>query len=187
MPRIQTGIILRLPCAHCGRSTPHHVTDAATRCLTCEAVAETKEPPPPAGGAQKETRDMETGQPRNCHIHGIEVAYQHSCPRCLADFETRPNADAMTGDERAMELEAWYGILEIPFDKMHQRFEELLGRPVWTHEMGLNKDGLVSEARDRQHPSMDAIIELIPEEKRMIVVMDDESPVARTAGTDRNR
>jgi hypothetical protein len=116
---------------------------------------------------------MTTEQPRTCHVHGIEVAYQQFCPSCMADFETRRNADEMTGDERAAEMEVWYGPLEVPFDKLHQRFEELLGRPVFTHEMGLNKDGLIREARDRQPPTMQEIVELIPEEKRIVVVIDD--------------
>lgn len=38
-------------------------------------------------------------------------------------------------------------ILLVPFDKFHEALEFLLGRPVWTHEMGLNYKGLVEEAR----------------------------------------
>lgn len=37
-------------------------------------------------------------------------------------------------------------ILLVSFDKFHEALEFLLGRPVWTHEMGLNYDGLKAEA-----------------------------------------
>lgn len=39
-----------------------------------------------------------------------------------------------------------YPILLVPFDKFHEALEFLLGRPVWTHEMGLNYEGLKAEA-----------------------------------------
>ena len=37
-------------------------------------------------------------------------------------------------------------ILLVPFDKFHEALEFLLGRPVWTHEMGLNYEGHKAEA-----------------------------------------
>ena len=37
-------------------------------------------------------------------------------------------------------------ILLVSFDKFHEALEFLLGCPVWTHEMGLNYDGLKAEA-----------------------------------------
>ena len=37
-------------------------------------------------------------------------------------------------------------ILLVPFDKFHEALDFLLGRPVWTHEMGLNYEGLKAEA-----------------------------------------
>lgn len=39
-----------------------------------------------------------------------------------------------------------YPILLVPFDKFHEALEFLLGRPVWTHEMGLNYEELKAEA-----------------------------------------
>ena len=57
-----------------------------------------------------------------------------------------------------------------PFDVFQNALEESLGRSVWTHELGLNYDGLVSEfLGDRMAPSLDDIINLIPEDKRVIV------------------
>lgn len=37
-------------------------------------------------------------------------------------------------------------ILLVSFDKFHKALEFLLGRPVWTHEMGQNYEGLKAEA-----------------------------------------
>lgn len=37
-------------------------------------------------------------------------------------------------------------ILLIDFERFHEALEFLLGRPVWTHEIGLNYEGLKEEA-----------------------------------------
>lgn len=39
-------------------------------------------------------------------------------------------------------------ILMVPFDRYHEGIEKLLGRPVYTHEFGLNVEGLKQEARE---------------------------------------
>jgi len=60
--------------------------------------------------------------------------------------------------------------LSMPFDIFHQKLEEALGRPVWTHELGLNFDGIALEfLGEKDAPTMDEIIELIPAEKRILV------------------
>lgn len=33
----------------------------------------------------------------------------------------------------------------MPFDKFHEAIEKTLGRPVFTHEFGLNREGLENE------------------------------------------
>lgn len=64
-----------------------------------------------------------------------------------------------------------------PFDVFHDAVEKSLGRPVWTHEFGLNYDGIVAEfLGERQPPTMEEIIGLIPEEKRVIVVVPENWP-----------
>lgn len=45
----------------------------------------------------------------------------------------------------------------MPFGEFHKAVEDALGRPVWTHEFGLNRDGLLAElqgncAQLRGHP-----------------------------------
>lgn len=86
--------------------------------------------------------------PRTCHICGtVTDTY---CPTCTAHFASRRNAEVMTGEERAAELELLCGPLEIEFQLVHRRIEELVGRPVWTHEMGSSgMPGLLQEARTR--------------------------------------
>ncbi len=62
----------------------------------------------------------------------------------------------------------------MPFDVFHEALEKVLGRPVWTHEMGFNWEGLIKEFEGVQGaPSVDDIINLIPTNKRMIVVTKD--------------
>lgn len=57
-----------------------------------------------------------------------------------------------------------------PFDVFHKALEEALGRPVWTHELGLNAEGIRQELRgERDAPTWDEIVVLIPEEKRLII------------------
>ena len=67
------------------------------------------------------------------------------CPRCTEALPKRPKHDEMTGAERRAELEGM-SILEVRFSLLHARIEELIGRPVWTHEMGLAWDALLDEA-----------------------------------------
>lgn len=48
--------------------------------------------------------------------------------------------------------------------------EEVLGRPVFTHELGMNFDGVVQEfLGERDAPTLDEIVNLIPESKRILV------------------
>lgn len=59
----------------------------------------------------------------------------------------------------------------MPFELFHKAVEATLGRPVWTHEFGLNWEGLIKELEGKKEkPSIEQIINLIPEDKRIIVV-----------------
>lgn len=60
--------------------------------------------------------------------------------------------------------------LSMPFDVFHEALEKALGRPVWTHELGLNFDGIIMEfLGEKDAPSISEIMDLIPEEKRIIL------------------
>lgn len=58
----------------------------------------------------------------------------------------------------------------MPFDVFHKALEETLGRPVYTHELALNCEGLRKEIRG-ESPALtfDEIINLIPKEKLLII------------------
>lgn len=104
---------------------------------------------------------------RACHLCGTLT--DDWCPTCTAAFPERRNADQMTGDERAAELALWYGPLEIEFALMHQRIEELVGRPVWTHEL-IAEERLIEEARTRDHSKSAEVFTEFLKGKRAIVV-----------------
>jgi len=59
--------------------------------------------------------------------------------------------------------------LSMPFEAFHEALEKALDRPVWTHELGLNFDGIWDELfHGKAAPSMQEIIDLIPEDKRIL-------------------
>jgi hypothetical protein len=61
-------------------------------------------------------------------------------------------------------------MLCMPFSVFHEAVEEVLGRPVWTHEFGLNAGGIKAEIMGgKEPPTLDEIISLIPLEKRLVV------------------
>jgi hypothetical protein len=62
----------------------------------------------------------------------------------------------------------------MPFPIFHHALEEALGRPVWLHEFGFNYDGLVQEVLgERDAPSWDEIVALIPAEQRCVMALAD--------------
>lgn len=96
------------------------------------------------------------------------------CHDCNEAFAYRRDPNAMTGDERAAEFDFWGPICTIPFGDIRQRIDELVGRNVFTHEMGTSGiERLREEARTRQHPTPQEIFDQIPEHKRIIVRIDD--------------
>ena len=60
-----------------------------------------------------------------------------------------------------------------PFGVFHKAVEESLGRPVFTHEFGLNFDGIVAEfLGEKKQPTFNEIVAMIPEEKRVVIVCE---------------
>lgn len=56
------------------------------------------------------------------------------------------------------------------FSVFHEAVEKALGRPVFTHEFSVNLDGIRDEFLvNGTAPVMDEIIEMIPEDKRLLV------------------
>lgn len=75
-------------------------------------------------------------------------------------------------------------LLCMPFSVFHEAVEKTLGRPVYTHEFGLNRAGIVKELLgESPPPSFEEIIGMLPADKLILV---DTSPVAGLdPGTDR--
>lgn len=97
------------------------------------------------------------------------------CPDCAEAFAHRRDPDTMTGDERAAEFDFWGPICTIPFGDIHQRLSELVGRPVFTHELAGDAAcrKLQEEARTRVHPTPREILEQIPAHKRIVISLDE--------------
>jgi hypothetical protein len=67
--------------------------------------------------------------------------------------------------------------LSMPFGVFHEALEKSLGRPVFTHELGLNYEGIVKEFQGLgSPPSFEEILALIPPEKLLVVVPLEAEP-----------
>lgn len=73
-------------------------------------------------------------------------------------------------DNQKVSFQLFQERLCMPFDVFHEAITKVLGRPVYTHEFGLDYDSIVSEfLGEKQAPSMEEIINLIPSEKRIVI------------------
>ena len=58
----------------------------------------------------------------------------------------------------------------VPFDVFHKAMEKTLGRPVFTHEFGLNREGLRKELYgEKEAPTFEEICDMIPKEKLILI------------------
>lgn len=58
----------------------------------------------------------------------------------------------------------------MPFSVFHESIEKALGRPVFTHEFGLNREGLRAElVGTAEAPSFAEIIEMLPADRTIVV------------------
>jgi len=79
--------------------------------------------------------------------------------------------EPMSYRDRAV-FQMFEGRLCMPFDVFHEAVEKSLGRPVFTHEFGLNHEGLQKELMGKAAaPTFEQIIELIPQEKRIVIAI----------------
>lgn len=59
-----------------------------------------------------------------------------------------------------------------PFNVFHETLEKSLGRPVFTHELGLNYEGICKEfLGESPAPSFEEVLNLIPADKRTVIVI----------------
>ena len=58
----------------------------------------------------------------------------------------------------------------LPIDELYKALHDALGRGVYTHEIALNLDALIQELHgERDAPTLEDIINLIPAEKRILI------------------
>ena len=80
--------------------------------------------------------------------------------------------EPMSHRDRAM-FQIFETRLCMPWDVFHEAVEKSLGRPVFTHEFGMNLEGLRAELLGKKAaPTFEEIVNLIPAEKRILVVVD---------------
>ncbi len=73
-------------------------------------------------------------------------------------------------DQKIVTFQLFEKLLCMPFDVFHKAIEKVLKRPIYTHEFGLNIDGIKREVLGTDlPPTIEDIINLIPEEKRIVI------------------
>ena len=77
--------------------------------------------------------------------------------------------EGMTSRQIA-EFQMEQDLLCMPFDVFHKAMEEILGRPVFTHEFAF-RDSLRKELLgEKPSPTFEEIVNLIPEQKRVLII-----------------
>ena len=59
----------------------------------------------------------------------------------------------------------------VPFDLFHESVEKTLGRPVFTHEFAFSENLRKELFGEKEPPTLEEIIELIPTEKRAFILV----------------
>ena len=118
---------------------------------------------------RSKVESMSDRNERACHFCGTRC--REWCPTCIAAFDRRRPVSEMTVEERVSEVLSWLGIVEIPFDKIHQRVTELMGRSVFTHEMAY-PDSLVAELRRGRPANLAEIVDKVPAEKLVTIGLE---------------
>ena len=71
--------------------------------------------------------------------------------------------------EQVVRFQLFQEKLCMDFSHFHKCMQDVLGRPVWTHEFAF-RDELVNEYLGaKETPSFEHILNLIPEEKRLVI------------------
>lgn len=77
--------------------------------------------------------------------------------------------------DQIVKLQLFQSRLCVPFDEFHRAISVVLNRDVYTHEFA-NPDALKSEfLGEKEPPTFEEILQMIPEEKRVIIVSADEN------------
>ena len=63
-------------------------------------------------------------------------------------------------------------LLCMPFEEFHKAVEKSLGRPVFTHELGMNREGLIAELQGKSPtPSFEQIINILQADKTVVIMV----------------
>lgn len=101
-------------------------------------------------------------------------SYQRSIGRENAIELAESNWWELCSSAEAVEFQLFTVELCMPLSTFHQKLEEVLGRSVFTHELGMDYDGIVKEfLGERAAPTFDEIMKLIPDEKRIIIDLEE--------------
>lgn len=76
-------------------------------------------------------------------------------------------------DEEKARFQFYQDRLCMPFDVFHQAFQKIVGRSIWTHEFAASNRKHLQKEFDGKvlPPTLDEIIEMIPEEKRFLLIV----------------
>lgn len=93
----------------------------------------------------------------------LEQAKRLAASEFWKDMTERQRAEFQLNEDR----------LCMPFPVFHEAVEKALGRPVYTHEFGLDVEGLRRELRgERPAPTFEEVLTLIPADKRVLVLTE---------------
>ena len=113
-----------------------------------------------------------TKQPKQENNSGTDASYtptSHFTKEQAIKFGESRIWESWT-DEQIVRFQLFEAKVCLPFSRFHEAIEKVLGRPVFTHEFGLNYEGIVKEYLGvKEPPTFDEVINMIPEDKRIIV------------------
>ena len=81
-------------------------------------------------------------------------------------------------DEQIVRLQLFQDKLCVPFSRFHEAIEKVLGRGVWTHEFAWRDELIKEYLGTKSAPTFDEILNLIPEEKRIVIIASEDTPHA---------
>jgi hypothetical protein len=76
--------------------------------------------------------------------------------------------------EEIVKFQLFTDRLCMPFDVFQEAVETVLNRPVWTHEFACSQDLQKEYLGEKEAPTFEEIIGMIPEEKRILVGIIEE-------------
>lgn len=72
-------------------------------------------------------------------------------------------------DDEIVRFQLFQDRLAVPFTEFHRAITAVLGRPVYTHEFAFREQLIKEYLGEKEPPTFEDIINLIPAEKRIII------------------